>query len=60
MPCPNALWHFDGDHKLIDPTRIVMHGGIDGFSRLIVYLRASTNNRASTVCDLFRESVKKY
>ena len=45
--------HIDGDHKLISPYRFVIHGGIDGFSRLIVYFRASTNNRADTVLQLF-------
>ncbi|KAK0140177.1 hypothetical protein N1851_022931 [Merluccius polli] len=45
---PNSLWHIDGNHKLIR-WRIVIHGGIDGFSRLIVFLRASNNNRSSTV-----------
>jgi hypothetical protein len=38
VPCPNALRHIDGDHKLIEPYRIVIHGGIDGYSRVIVYL----------------------
>lgn len=37
----NALWHIDGYHKLIH-WRIVVHGGIDGFSRLITYLKAAT------------------
>ncbi|XP_028409238.1 uncharacterized protein LOC114531821 [Dendronephthya gigantea] len=60
VPCPNALWHIDGDHKLIEPYRIVIHGGIDGFSRLIVFLRASTNNKASTVLELFQEAVRRY
>lgn len=45
---PNALWHLDGHHKLI-PWRIVVHGGIDGHSRLITFLQASRNNRAETV-----------
>ena len=31
---PNALWHLDGYHKLIR-WRFVVHGGIDGYSRLI-------------------------
>ena len=30
-----------------------MHGGIDGYSRLIIYLLASTNNCAGTVFHLF-------
>ena len=60
VPCPNALWHIDSDHKLIEPYRIVIHGGIDGYSGLIVYLRASTNNRALTVLELFQEAVALY
>jgi Zn-dependent membrane protease YugP len=37
-----------------------LHGGIDGYSRLIVYLKASTNNRASTVLRLFEDAVAQY
>ena len=36
---------------------IVIHGGIDGYSRRILYLRASDNNRAATVLALFHEAV---
>ena len=32
---------------------IVIHGFIDGYSRLITALKASNNNRASTVVELF-------
>ena len=44
--------HLDGHHKLIK-WRIVVHGVIDGYSRVVVFLKASTNNRASTVLQLF-------
>ena len=37
-----------------------MHGSIDGYTRLIVYLKASTNNKASTVLQLFQEAVAHY
>ena len=30
-----------------------MHGVIDGYSRLVVFLRCSSNNRAATVVNLF-------
>lgn len=40
---PNSLWHIDGYHKLVC-WNIVIHGAIDGFSRLITYLRVSPNN----------------
>ena len=56
---PNSLWHIDGNHKLIR-WRIVVHGGIDGYSRLPVYLQASSNNRADTVLECFLEAVHTY
>ena len=40
VPGPNALWHIDGHHSLIR-WRMVIHGAIDVYSRLI------TNNRAT-------------
>ena len=48
--------HIDGHHKLIR-WRLVIHGGIDGFSRKITYLSCSNNNRAETVQQLFRDAV---
>ena len=56
---PNSLWHIDGYHKLIR-WRIVIHGGIDGFSRLPVFLKASLNNSSSTVLDCFLSAVCAY
>ena len=40
--------------------RIVTHGGIDGYSRIPVYLGPGDNNRAETVLRLFLEAVQKY
>ena len=51
--------HIDGHHKLIR-WRLVTHGGIDGFSRCIVYLKCSSNNCASTVLDLFTDAVERF
>ena len=45
---PNSLWHIDGHHSLVT-WGFVIHGGIDGFSRLIVSLKFSTNNRSDSV-----------
>ena len=59
VPSPNYLWHIDGLHCLIH-WKIVIHGGIDGFSRRIVYLHASCNNRAETVLHLFRSAVRMF
>ena len=59
VPSPNSIWHLDGYHKLIR-WNIVIHGGIDGYSRLITYLRASTNNLASTVFSAFSSAIQEY
>ncbi|KAK6984929.1 hypothetical protein R3P38DRAFT_2465756, partial [Favolaschia claudopus] len=56
---PHALWHVDGHHKLI-LWGIVIHGFVDGYSRTITGLRASTNNRASTVLEVFLAAVGEY
>ena len=56
---PNALWHIDSHHKLIQ-WRFVVHGAVDGYSRTIVYICCSTNNRASTVMASFSRAVRKY
>lgn len=37
-----------------------MHGGIDGYSRMVVYLACSTNNRSLTVYRLFRDATAEY
>ena len=56
VPHPNFLWHIDSNLKLRH-WRFVVHGAIDGYSRLVVYLRCNNNNRATTVLALFREAV---
>uniref|UniRef100_A0A1X7TV74 Integrase catalytic domain-containing protein n=1 Tax=Amphimedon queenslandica TaxID=400682 RepID=A0A1X7TV74_AMPQE len=59
VPGPNSLWHIDGNHKLIC-WRMVCHGGIDGFSRMIVFLKCSNNNRFNTVYELFLKGVDRF
>ena len=54
---PNAVWHVDGHHKLIR-WRMVTHGSIDGYSRTVVFLKCSNNNRASTVLAAFTAAVE--
>ena len=49
----------DGYHKLIR-WRIVVHGGIDGYSRVVVYLKAAVNNKASTALSAFKIGVQEY
>ena len=55
VPGPNALWHIDDHHSLIR-WRFVIHGGIDGFSRMIVYLQC----KAESVFDYFWKAARKY
>ena len=55
----NSLWHIDGNHKLIR-WNCVIHGGIDGYSRRIVFLHCSSNNLAATVLNLFSDAVNKF
>ena len=52
------LLQVDSHHKLIR-WRMVTHGAIDGYSRL-VYLQCSNNNKASTVYELFLTAVQKH
>ncbi|XP_068724965.1 uncharacterized protein [Montipora capricornis] len=52
-------WHMDGNHKLIR-WRMVVHGAIDGYSRLVVFLHCSNNNRAETVLQLFMKAVTEF
>ena len=59
VPHPNFLWHIDSNLKLRH-WRFVVHGAIDGFSRLIVYLGCSANNRASTVLSHFRTAINQW
>jgi len=56
---PNSLWHIDGYHKLIR-WRLVIHGGIDGYSRMVVFMSCSTNNRAATVLTQFLNATRTY
>lgn len=58
-PCPNFVWHLDGLHKMVR-WKFVVHGGIDGYSRLIVFLSCATNNRALTVLEQFNTAVEHY
>jgi hypothetical protein len=39
---------------------MVIHGGIDGFTRIPFFLKCNDNNRADTVCSLFQDAVHTY
>ena len=53
------LFYIDCHHKLVR-WGIVTHGAIDGYSRLVVYLQSSNNNKAQTVYDLFLTAARQY
>ena len=38
----------------------MVHGGIDGFSRLVTFMYASSNNRVETVGNLFIKATETY
>lgn len=56
---PLAPWHFDGKHKLIR-WHFVVHGCVDSFTRIPVFLSCSTNNKASTVLACFMDAVGQW
>eukprot|EP00794_Sanderia_malayensis_P004254 gene4254-4820_t len=56
---PLALWHIDSNHKPIS-WRFVMYGGIVGYTRLVVFLKCSTNKKAETVLQSVQEAVNNY
>lgn len=58
VQAPLSLWHINGNHKLIR-WGFVIHGGIDGYSRRIMYLHCSCNNKAVTVLELFKTAVEE-
>lgn len=75
VPGPNSLWHHDGQHgkscrlpdfdlsenlKGLIRWGIIIHGFIDGYSRLITGLQASDNNRGVTVLALFHRAASVY
>jgi len=59
---PLGLWHLvilDGNHQLIK-WRFVIHGCVDGYSRIPVYLACRDNNQADTVLQLFLKAVVEW
>lgn len=59
VSAPNILWHIDSNHKLIR-WHFVIIGGVDGFSRLVTYLKCADNNKAETVFQCFKEGTFEF
>lgn len=55
----NVLWYIDGLYKLIR-WGFVVYGCIDGFLRMIIYLKCVINNKVLIVLDYFIEVIRKY
>ena len=51
--------HIDGNYKLIC-WGFVIHRAIDGISRKIMYFRCHTNNKTSSVLNVFQNSIQKF
>ena len=45
VPASNSLWHIDSHHNLINLS-FEIHGCIDGYSKLVVFLEFSTSNKS--------------
>lgn len=56
---PNHVWHIDGHHKLIKWGFVTM-GCVDGYSRAVIYLKCSNNNKSTTALALFNDGVGRY
>ena len=55
---PNSLWHIDGFDKL-KPYGFWIHGGIDGYSRRILWLEVGiSNNEPAFIAKYFVDCVK--
>ena len=59
VPHSNFLWHIDTNMKLRH-WRLCIHGCVDGYSRLITYLKVNTNNRAVTVLECFQRATREW
>ena len=58
-PGPNQSWHMDGYDKL-KPFGFPVHGGIDGFSRKILWLKVTrSNNSPDNIATYFLDTVNE-
>ncbi|XP_057330115.1 uncharacterized protein LOC130670701 [Microplitis mediator] len=56
---PNSLWHMDA-HLKLSRWGFVIHGCIDGYSRLIIYLSCEMSIQAEPVVSLFASAAQRY
>ena len=54
-----AFRHLDSNHKLVR-WQLVIHGGIDRYSRVAVFLKCASNNQSETVLENFMEACKRF
>jgi len=55
----NSMWHLDSTHKLIH-WRLITSGCVDGFSRKVIWLKCSDNNRADTTYNYFLTAIEEH
>ncbi|KAL9959657.1 hypothetical protein ACROYT_G032997 [Oculina patagonica] len=56
---PNYVWHIDGYDKL-KPYGFCVHGGIDGFSRRLIWLEVgTTNNNPEVITKFYLDALKQ-
>ena len=56
---PNHTWHIDGYDKL-KPFGIAIHGAIDGYSRIILWLKlSSSNNNPKIIANYYLCCIKE-
>jgi len=56
----NDVWHLDGHEKLARNFKIWIHGAIDGFSRMILYLLVTTSKLPEVVFPAFYNAVQSF
>ena len=59
VPGPNSLWPIDSHHSLIR-WRVIVHGCIDGYSRMIIYLFCANYNKSDTVLERLVRATTEY
>lgn len=54
---PHHWWHIDSWHKMIR-WKFIVFGGVDGFTKKVMFLRCSNNNKAATHLRIFKRAVQ--